>query len=114
MATRVDDSAAFRLTTAIPQPVLQKAIDYDFSFEEQVRLMDGALARLPPGDRHYVELARVKLLSQGTSHDDLESEFARIEREYADERPQWNVYLEQMRRHVRNWRQHRSRSAPRP
>ena len=78
---RVDDSAAFVLTKAIPAGVLQRAITYDFTLEEKVELMDRALARLPAHDRHFVELARLRLHGLRNDSRALRSEFEGIERQ---------------------------------
>jgi aspartate aminotransferase-like enzyme len=40
--------------------VLHRAIDYDFTAEEKLRLIDRAVSRLPAEDRCYVQLARIE------------------------------------------------------
>jgi len=102
VAPRVDDSAVFFLAKAIPARVLQRAIDYDFSLDEQLALMDRALARLPAEDRHVVELARLMLRGKLSDGHALRVELDDIEHRNAEHRdePSWQTYLGQMRNYV--------------
>jgi hypothetical protein len=59
---RCNDSAVFACKKAIPEAMLTRVVAYDFTADEQLALMDGALARLPVEDRAYLELARVLLI----------------------------------------------------
>jgi tetratricopeptide (TPR) repeat protein len=66
---KVDDSAAFLLTRAIPAEVLARAArSHELPFDEQLALMDRALTRLPVDARRHVELARAHLLGQGRGY----------------------------------------------
>lgn len=102
VAPRVDYSAAFLLTKEIPESMLARAIAYDFSPDEQLNLMDGALARLAEQDRHFVALARLALLQGLGKPESLCAEFAAVERRYAaaasDEN--WQRDLEKSRNFV--------------
>jgi tetratricopeptide (TPR) repeat protein len=84
---RVDDSAVFRCREAIPPDVLQRAIDYDFSHDEKLLLMDQAIDRLPPEDRYYVELARIVLRFGKTHETGLRAELSRLRRRLDEARP---------------------------
>lgn len=99
LAPRVDDSAAFLLTTPIPPAVLQRAIVYDFTHDEQLALMDRAIQRLPAGDRHFVEFARLLLRSRNHDYKGLRGEFESIERRHAEQKQDhdWARYLESVR-----------------
>jgi tetratricopeptide (TPR) repeat protein len=79
---RVDDSAVFRYRSAIPPDILQRAVAYDFSPEERIRLMDRAISRLPEDDRYYVRLARVVLQFGETHETDLRTELDGLRRQY--------------------------------
>lgn len=58
---RCDDSAVFRLREPISDEAWRRVVADDFTAAERLDLMDRALLRLPEGDRHYVELARILL-----------------------------------------------------
>lgn len=79
---RTDDSAAFLFRAPIPRDVLQRAIEYDFSFEEQMALMDRAISHLAEEDRYYVRLARVVLQFKKTHEDVLQQELNEIEQAF--------------------------------
>ena len=79
---RVDDTAVFRYRETIPAEVLQRAIDYDFSYEEQLKLMDGAISRLPQEDRFYVQLARIVLQFGKTDQTGLHRELDQLEQSF--------------------------------
>jgi len=99
VAPRVDSSAGFLLTKAIPTQVLRRAIAHDFSLAEQLALMDRALERLPADDRHFVELARLKLQGKRNDSRALRDELDRIESRHAEakEDHSWRSGLEEMR-----------------
>jgi len=84
VAPRVDYSAAFLLIKEIPESMLARAISYDFSPDEQLELMDGALARLHERDRHFVALARLALLQGLGEAASLCAEFAAVEQRYPE------------------------------
>ena len=106
----MDDSAVFRYRKTIPTEVLQRAIDYDFSYEEKLKLMDGAISRLPEEDRSYVQLARIVLQYGRTDEtalrhelDQLEQRFNRSARDYSQ-----NPYFADVRSQIderEGWRQ---------
>jgi tetratricopeptide (TPR) repeat protein len=83
---RVDDSAVFQYQTAIPAEVLRRAVDYDFTNEEQLRLMDAAVRRLSADDRYYVQLAGVVLKSRLGQRAGLMQELEELQRRF-NERP---------------------------
>lgn len=65
LATRVDDSFVFRLRAPIPPERLSAAAAVmTLAPQQQMRLMDSAVARLPAEERHFVELARVVLTAE--------------------------------------------------
>jgi tetratricopeptide (TPR) repeat protein len=102
IAPRVDDSAVFLYRKAIPSDILRRAIDYDFTYQERLQLMDGAISRLSPEDRFYVQLARV-ILKNGNEDasvlrrelDDLETRFHQGDHGYSG-----NPYFENVRRAI--------------
>ena len=110
VAPRVDDSALFRFAKRIPRAVLQRAIDYNFTQEEQMRLMDSAISRLPPDDRLYVQLARIVLRCGSADEaalrrelDELETRFNRSQSDYS-----CNPYFGDVRLYIdelEGWRQ---------
>jgi tetratricopeptide (TPR) repeat protein len=96
---RVDDSAVFRFLAPIPQHVLRRAIDYDFSYDEQLALMDRAISRLAEEDRYYVQLARIVLQSEQASPATLRLEVDELESRFKqrDLRFSQNAYFDQVR-----------------
>jgi hypothetical protein len=110
VAPRVDDSAVFRYRKTIPAEVLQRAVAYDFSYEEQLKLMDDAISRLPEEDRFYVKLARIVLQYGKTDEialrrelDQIEQRFNRSARNYSR-----NPYFADVRTQIderEGWRQ---------
>lgn len=62
----VDYSAVFLLREPIPRDVLQRAVAYDFTAEEECRLMDAAIARIAPKDRSYIMCASAVLRTRLT------------------------------------------------
>jgi tetratricopeptide (TPR) repeat protein len=84
IVTRVDDSAVFLYRDAIPAHILQRAVDYDFSYEERLVLMDRAIARLPEEDRFYVQLARIVLQFRKTSVSALRDELTQLHRRFLE------------------------------
>jgi tetratricopeptide (TPR) repeat protein len=111
VAPRVDDSAVFRYRSAIPENILQCAKNYDFSHEEQLQLIDGAISRLAEGDRYYVQLARVVLQFRRTHEaalrgelDELHQRFQKTARDYST-----NPYFDDVRHsldELEGWRCH--------
>jgi tetratricopeptide (TPR) repeat protein len=99
---RVDDSAAFLFRRPIPPEVLRRAIAWDFTYEEQVQLMDGAIARLPEEDRFYVGLARIVLHFQQPDWDRLRREFAELEAAFRASPRDYslNPYFDEVRVHL--------------
>lgn len=61
--SHVDDSAAFRLVERIPDRILDKVAAYDFTFKEELAMLDAAIARLGADGKH-VALAKAVLLGR--------------------------------------------------
>lgn len=93
---RCDDSALFRLREALPEAAWRRVVADDFDATERLALMDQAIQRLPEGDRHHVELARVllrgQLLDWETAHRELQAVLERYD--HCRGEPQWVHYLE--------------------
>lgn len=102
VAPRVDDSATFVLEKPIPKEMVQRAAAYEFTIDEQLDLMNRAVERLPVGDRHVVELARLRLRSKRDDPSSLLEEFETIVARNADKRDilSWQRYVEQMRGYI--------------
>jgi len=81
---RIDDSAVFRYSKAIPQNILRRASEFDFSYEEQLELMDRAISRLSEEDRYYVKLARIYLQSQSREPAALQTELDRLHSQFRE------------------------------
>ena len=62
LVPRVDCSIVFRCRKAVPESMLRRVVAYEFTHQEQLALIDGALQRLSEVDRHYVEQTRAVLL----------------------------------------------------
>ncbi len=110
VAPRVDDSAVFRLRSAIPERALRRAITYDFSFEEQQQLIESAIRRLQPEDRFYAELAGIVLRSKHVNGDLLRAELDALEQQFNERELGYtrNPYFEDVRISVDmndGWRQ---------
>jgi hypothetical protein len=60
---KANDSAAFLLVDRIPDRVLAEVAGYEFSAEDELRLMDRAIERMPEDNKH-LELAKAMLLRQ--------------------------------------------------
>jgi tetratricopeptide (TPR) repeat protein len=115
IAPRVDDSAVFLYRKAIPPGILRRAIDYDFTYQERLQLMDSAISRLAPEDRFYVQLARIVLKNGNEDEavlrrelDDLETRFHQGNHGYSG-----NAYFENVRQAIderEGWRQNGERN----
>jgi tetratricopeptide (TPR) repeat protein len=99
---RIDDSAVFLYSKAIPPDILRRASEFDFSYEEQLELMDGAVSRLSEKDRYYVELARIYLQSQSGELATLQTELDRLHNEFREIAVDYtpHPYFEGIRRHL--------------
>lgn len=112
VAPRVDSSATFAMTKAIPAAALQRVIRYDFTRDEQLELMDAALVRLPESDRHIVELVRMVLRSKFFDDDQVLTELEDIRQRYSHLAgdPTWMREFSHVRDHFverDGWRQNR-------
>ncbi|MBX3439494.1 MAG: hypothetical protein KF861_18545, partial [Planctomycetaceae bacterium] len=79
---KVDGAAVFYLTTAIPGETLERAIRYQFSREEKLDLMDGALARVPRELSYIMRLTRALLIGQLVGLNAAKREFDSIVSEF--------------------------------
>lgn len=98
---RIDGSAAFRLTRAIPDSTLRIAARvHELPPATQLALMDQAIRRLPERSRHYVALARANLIGQVQGYDSMRAAMDDIDARYATAGAEflWDVYRGQMRR----------------
>jgi hypothetical protein len=94
---KVDDSIVFRLRSKIPSKKLSQVSDYVFTKEEQLQLMDRAIARLAPEQRAHVKLARAYLCYLLYGEHRLREELQLLDQEYPGEVDEhWGLYRHQM------------------
>lgn len=65
---KIDGSAVFLLQKAVPAPMLERAIRYDFAADERCVLMDAAIERMPTQSRFRLRCARAEMLHRD-NHD---------------------------------------------
>ena len=60
---KADDSTVFRLVERIPDKVIDEASSFDFSYPQQLQLMDRAIERMN-GDNRHLRIAKAQLHRQ--------------------------------------------------
>jgi tetratricopeptide (TPR) repeat protein len=67
---KADDSAAFLLTRAVPDVVLEQAASaHRLPIENRIRLLDAAIGRMPEAARRHVALAKACMLGTEAGHE---------------------------------------------
>jgi hypothetical protein len=102
VAEMVDHSIVFCLREPLPPAALNKCIAYSFNPDEQVSLMDSAIARLKTRNRANVSLAKVILLYQLRGRDAAERELATvIEQHVNSDVILWDMYVDEVKQRLR-------------
>jgi len=91
---KVDDSIVFLYKRKMEDDVIQSASKCEYSFDEQLSLMDSAINRLPPDKRHHVELARAFLIKKNLGEEAFHQELHILDEKYPhiEGDPHWSLY----------------------
>ena len=100
---RVDFSAVFFCREAIPPDAIARLVSDDFTPEERLSLIEKAIARLAPADRHNALLARIRLrIDTDENAEALIREFEEIDRIFAAQTRVDDLCRERLRKDIEN------------